>query len=156
MRLRVLLLAAVAVLAVPSTAAAHPVNVAQKKHNHGRKAAIAGTWNVQVTPSGAPSFAALLLLTRDGSVIETESDAPGTGLGSWERVGRSRFRFAFQVFTFSPTGAPAGHVVVRSVVTLANKRLSGPFRFQVFDPAGNVVQSGSGTATATRFQIPPF
>jgi hypothetical protein len=49
--------------------------------------------------------------------------------------------------------APGGHVVVRSVVTLTNATLSGPFKFDAFDPAGNKVQSGSGTATATRFVI---
>ena len=43
-----------------------------------------------------------------------------------------------------------------SVATLTNNTLSAPFKFDVFDPAGNVVQSGSGTATATPFVIPPL
>jgi len=33
-------------------------------------------------------------------------------------------------------------------------RLSGPFKFDLFDPTGKVLQSGSGTVTATRFVIP--
>ena len=94
-------------------------------------------------------------VTRGGGVIETESDQPGTGQGGWKRVGPNRFAIAFQTFIFTPTG-PGGHVVVRSVATLTDNTLSAPFKFDVFDPAGNVVQSGSGTATATPFVIPPL
>jgi hypothetical protein len=72
-------------------------------------------------------------------------------------------RLRLQTFIFSPTGQPAGRVVVRAVVTLTNDTLSGPFKFNVFDPAGNAVpdqpgqpSSGSGTATAKRFVIPPL
>jgi hypothetical protein len=150
-RLRVLVVAALAALAVPSVAVART----PKAHlRSGQAAPIVGTWSVQVTPDGPPPFQALLTLTRDGGVISTESDAPGTGQGSWKRIGRHRYAFAFQTFILSPTGAPGGHVVVRSVVTLTGATLSGPFKFDVFDPAGKPVQSGSGTATATRFVIP--
>jgi hypothetical protein len=45
-------------------------------------------------------------------------------------------------------------VIVRGLTTLNDGTLSGPFKFDVYDPCSNVVQSGSGTATATRFQIP--
>jgi hypothetical protein len=153
MRLRGLLVAALAALAIPSAAAARPAKAHHRDH---ARAGIVGTWSVTVTPAGAPAFPALLTLTRGGGLIETESDAPGTGLGAWTRIGGNRFALAFQSFIFTPTGAPGGHVVVRSVFTLTNKTLSGPFKFDVFDPAGNKVQSGSGTATATRFVIPPF
>jgi hypothetical protein len=153
MRLRVLLIVALAALAVPSVAGARPSG-AHHRH-HAQSARIVGTWNVQVTPDGAPTFAALLTFTRGGGVIETESDQPGTGQGGWKRVGPNRFAIAFQTFIFTPTG-PGGHVVVRAVATLTNNTLSAPFKFDVFDPAGNVVQSGSGTATATPFVIPPL
>ena len=33
---------------------------------------------------------------------------------------------------------------------------SGPFEFEVFDLEGNVVFSGGGTATATRFPVRPL
>jgi hypothetical protein len=99
---------------------------------------------------------AVLTFTRGGSVIETESDAPGTGQGAWKRIGPNRFAFAFQTFIFTPTGDPAGNVVVRSVVTLTNDTLAGPFKFDIVDPAGTPVDSGSGTATAKRFVIPPL
>jgi hypothetical protein len=151
MRFPVLLIGALAALAVPSVAAARPTRAHDR--DHAQSAPIVGTWNLQVTPNGAPTFAALLTFTPGGGVIETESDEPGTGQGAWKRVSRKRFALAFQTFIFTPTG-PGGHVVVRSVATLTKNTLSGPFKFDVFDPAGNLVQAGSGTATATRFVIP--
>jgi hypothetical protein len=154
MRLRVFLIAVLAALAVPSVAAARPTRAHDR--DNARSAPIVGTWNVQVTPTGAPTFAALLTFTPGGGVIETESDQPGTALGAWKRMSPHRFAIAFETFFFTPSG-PGGHVVVRSVATLTKKNtLSGPFKFDVFDPTGKVVQSGSGTATATRFVIPPL
>jgi hypothetical protein len=156
MRLRTLLIAAlVAALAIPAATAART----SKGHDHGAgkrgaAAGVVGTWDVTVTPDGGPTFPALLTFHRGGGLTETESDAPGTGLGAWRRTGGKTFAIAFKTFAFTPAGAPQGWVVVRSVVTLDNGKLSGPFKFDVFDPAGNKVQSGSGTASATPFVIP--
>ena len=152
MRFRILLLAALLALAVPAATSARQ----SRSENHGRSGQILGTWNVQVTVNGQPTFPALLTFSAGGGVVETESDVPGTSLGSWEKIGHHTYAVAFQSFTFTGTGQPSGHVIVRSQVTLNNGALSGPFKFDVFDPAGHVVQSGAGTATATRFQIPPF
>ena len=109
MRLGVLFVAALAALAVPSVAAARPTEAHDR--DSARSARIVGTWNVQVTPTGAPAFAALLTLTPGGGVIETESDQPGTALGAWKPISRNRFAIAFQTFIFTPAG-PGGHVVV--------------------------------------------
>jgi hypothetical protein len=154
MRLRLFLIAALTALVVPSVAGAR-LTGAHDRHS-ARSAPIVGTWNVQVTPTGAPTFPALLTFTPGGGVIETESDQPGTALGAWKQKSPRLFAIAFETFIFTPSG-PGGHVVVRSVATLTKKNtLSGPFKFDVFDPTGKVVQSGSGTAAATRFVIPPL
>jgi hypothetical protein len=155
MRLRTLFIAAVVVaLAIPSATIARGT----KGHQHGghdrAAAGVVGTWDVTVTPDGGPTFPALLTFARGGGLTETESDAPGTGLGAWKRTSGNQFAVAFKTFIFTPAGDPQGWVVVRSVVTLDNGTLSGPFKFDVFDTSGNKVQSGSGTATATRFVIP--
>jgi hypothetical protein len=151
MRLRLVVIAALAALAVPSVAAGRPTRAHDR--DTARSARIVGTWSVRVTPNCAPPFAALLTFTPGGGVVETESDQPNTGLGAWKPISRKRFAIAFQTFVFTPTG-PGGYVVVRSVATLTKNTLSGPFKFDVFDTTGKVVQSGSGTATATRFVIP--
>ena len=152
MRLRTLLLAALLALAVPAATSARQ----SRSENHGRSEQLLGTWNAQVTVNGQPAFPALLTFSAGGGVVETESDVPGTAQGSWEKIGHHEYQVAFQSFTFTSTGQPGGHVIVRSQVTLSNGTLSGPFKFDVFDPTDHVVQSGAGTATATRFQIPPF
>ncbi len=152
MRLRILLLAALFALAVPVATSARQ----SRSENHGGSGQILGTWNVQVTVNGQPTFPALLTLSAGGGVVETESDVPGTALGAWEKIGPHKYQIAFQVFTFTSSGQPSGHVIVRTQATLRNGAFSGPFKFDVFDSNGHVVQSGAGTATATRFQIPPF
>lgn len=152
MRLRILLLAALFALAVPVATSARQ----SRSENHGRSGQILGTWNVQVTVNGQLAFPALVTYSAGGGVVETESDVPGTAQGAWKKIGHHKYQVAFQAFTFTSSGQPGGHVIVRSQVTLSNGVLSGPFKFDVFDPSGHVVQSGAGTATATRFQIPPF
>jgi hypothetical protein len=154
MRLRLLVIAALVALAVPSLAVARTAK--DHPRGHHKSARIVGTWDVRVTPDGQAPFPALLVFTRGGSVIETESDAPGTGLGSWKRTGANTYAVSFKSFFFTETGEPGGSVLVRTVITLNNDTLSGPFKFDISDPAGNKVESGSGTATATRFVIPDF
>lgn len=152
MRVRIFLLAALLALAVPAATSARQ----SRSENHGGSGQILGTWSIQVTPNGQPTFQALATFSPGGGMVETESDAPGTAQGSWEKSGPRTYQFAFQTFIFSGTGQPGGHVIVRSQATLRHGTLSGPFKFDVFDPTGHIVQSGAGTATATRFQIPPF
>jgi hypothetical protein len=154
MRLRLFVIAALIALAVPSAAVARTAKDAQRGPENA--AAIVGTWDVQVSSEGQAPFAALLTFTRGGGLIETESDEPGTALGSWKPLGSDDYGLAFKTFIITPTGEPGGWVVVRSRVTLTGDTLSGPFKFDVFDTAGNKVQSGSGTAKATRFVVPDF
>src|ERR1700760_2721629 len=100
MRLRTLLLAALLALAVPAVTSARQ----SRSEDHGRSGQILGTWDVQVTVNGQPTFPALLTFSAGGGVVETESDAPGTALGSWEKIGHHQFQVAFQSFTFTGTG----------------------------------------------------
>src|SRR3954451_428098 len=130
-RVRVLVLTVLAVLAVPSLAAArtgksHP-------HDRGHAAAIVGTWSADVTPDQGPPLKAVLTFTRGGSVIETESDAPGTGQGAGKRICPNRFAFAFQTFIFAPPRDRAARRRVPSVVPLPNDTLALPVTFAVLD-----------------------
>ena len=62
----------------------------------------------------------------------------------------------FQRFEFDAEGEPAGRVVVRIEVIVRRDEFNGPFEFDVLDVEGNVVFSGQGTATATRFPVQPL
>src|SRR4051794_16677237 len=154
MRLRLFVLAALVALAVPTSAVAR---TAKGHHQHGDRqkgAAIVGTWDVRVTPDGQAPFPALLTFTRGGGVVETESDAPGTGLGSWKRISDNQFAVAFKSFFFTETGAPGGSVLVRTGVPPEANPLWAPFKSAVSAPPGRVARPGRGTATATPFAIP--
>jgi hypothetical protein len=152
MRLRLFVIAAIVALAVPSIAVG--LTTKDSPRDHQQEATIAGTWDVKVSPDGDAPLTAVLTLTRDGGVIETESDQPGTGQGSWKQTGPDSFVLAFKTYVFTETGDPGGSVLVRVEVELSDGTLSGPFTFDVSDPDGKVVQSGSGTASATPFEIP--
>jgi hypothetical protein len=122
--------------------------------HHGKR--ILGTWLAEVTPADGEPFQAMVTFSPGGGLVETESTNPGTALGSWESRGRGRVAFTFQGFSLDAEGAPAGRSVVRSEVFVRGDTFSGPFEVTFFDPQGNVVFSGRGTATATRFRVQPF
>ena len=146
---------AVAVGAGGASGAVAPVSSShQSGKDHGQ--GIVGTWLVEVLPAGDESFQAMVTVSPEGGLVETESTSPGTALGSWESRGRGRVAVTFQRFEFDAEGAPAGRVVVRTEVVVRGDEFSGPFEFDVLDPQGNVVLSGKGTATASRFQVKPL
>jgi hypothetical protein len=118
---------------------------------------VLGTWLVDVRPTGDEPLQAMLTLSPGGGLIETESTSPGTAQGSWVDRGGGRLALTFQRFEFDQESQPAGRVVVRAeLVPVGGGRLSGPFTFDVFDPQGNIVFSGTGTATARPFEVQPL
>lgn len=148
-----------AAVALGAVAGVGGVAGADGTHPGGDRAhGVLGTWVVDVTPTGEEeSFQAMLTLSPGGGLIETESASPGTAQGTWEDRGGGRLAFTFQRFEFGEGGAPAGRIVVRGELAPAGDgRLSGPFDFDVLDPQGNVVASGSGNASAQRFEVQPL
>ena len=117
---------------------------------------IVGTWLLDATPTHDETFQAMVTLSPGGGLVETESPDPGTALGSWDSLGHRRVALTFQRFEFDAEGEPAGRVVVRIEVIVRRDEFSGPFEFDVLDVEGNVVFSGQGTATATRFPVQPL
>jgi hypothetical protein len=118
---------------------------------------VLGTWLVDVQPTGDEPFQATLTFSPGGGLIETESTSPGTAQGSWVDRGGGRLAFTLQRFEFDEEGQPAGHVVVRGELNpVGGGRLSGPFAVDVFDPEGNIIFSGTGTATARPFEVQPL
>lgn len=100
----------------------------------------------------------MITFAPGGGVIEIESNGPGTALGSWKVVSHDHFAFTIQNFGFDPTGQLIGTARVRAVNRLHpdGNTFDGPFRFEAFDPNGNLVASGGGTAVARRFPVLPL
>jgi hypothetical protein len=145
-------------LALSAGGASGSMTAAKSGHHPGghHDQRILGTWLVDVMPTGEAPFQAMVTFSPGGGLVETESGSPGTALGSWKSLGRRRVAATFQRFEFTPEGEPAGRVVVRTEVIVRRDEFSGPFEFEVFDLEGNVVFSGAGTATATRFPVQPL
>jgi hypothetical protein len=127
---------------------------------------IEGVW--QVTRMGVdcnnpnqtrPPFPAIMTFYRDGN-LTAYANPPGTGpldtpeAGLWQREPGSRnYSFHDISYLYDENGAFAGSGVVTAIVHLTS---ANSFEYsatiQFFDPDGNLLFSGCGRATGTRFE----
>lgn len=112
---------------------------------------ITGTWKVTVelepNPSGdQPPFESILSFDKARTVSETTSRAPSSaGLGAWQRVGESTFRFVVEKYRFDSTGAYVGKTVITERVQLTGPdSYVGSAHVKVLTP-GNVVVAQFGS-----------
>lgn len=89
---------------------------------------LAGLWEVQITPDGAPGpvITNLVQLNKDGGVVNIDP-VFGTGLGQWQRLGGGAYAIAFTHYFVDPEGA--GEVVVEGSLELSKDKntAQGPF-----------------------------
>ncbi|HXF41591.1 MAG TPA: hypothetical protein VN687_17875 [Blastocatellia bacterium] len=119
---------------------------------------VIGSWIVDVTAGGGVSFKALLTFTSDGGLLESETGAfSSRAHGTWERAGGHTFAFRFIALLSSDLdGTFAGTVSVSSTIRISGDEYIDPgFTVKVFDPHGNQVFSGGGTAHGTRILVEP-
>jgi hypothetical protein len=125
--------------------------------------ALEGTWNVVVTirncQTGASitSFKAMDLFIQGGSVVDTNAAPPSTrgpGFGSWEYLGDHNFRTALRFFLYNADGSFAGTRRIAQEISIAedNETWESTVGITVFDPAGTLIATACGTATAARAQ----
>ncbi len=126
-----------------------------------------GAWNVTIDFDGdIPTCSAPSLNTRDGGVIATAcalNESPG--YGQWVRTGNHEFAITFVgleydldgTITGTP-GASSGTYKVRASVHLSDNssEFNGPFQTDIFDLAGNVVFTVTGTVTGQRIGVEPL
>ena len=77
------------------------------QHPGGHNQRILGTWLIDVTPNDDEPFQAMVTFSPGGGLVETESPVPGTGLGSWQSLGRRTCRSARPSAAASPWNHPA-------------------------------------------------
>jgi len=120
---------------------------------------LVGTWQVMVSPDGAPSFTAYNVFTADGNSTEFDnSNPPGSqtvAVGPWKKTGPNQYAFVEVNQLFDPQGNFAGTFRVKASVTLddTGDKMTSTFQFTVSDPDGNVVFQGTGTAAGTRVKV---
>lgn len=123
---------------------------------------IEGTWNVRVritvcaTGATITSLDAMGIFGGKGAFHDTNATNPALrspGFGYWERVSGDQYYFAFRYFRFDPAGNNIGSAIVRHNVVLSplgnTYTSSGTSEF--YDAAGNLINTGCSTSTASRF-----
>jgi hypothetical protein len=130
---------------------------ANAQNSRGSKTLL-GSWTVRVTPDqpGPPPFDEMMTFAEGGGVVESNNLFPAAGAspghGSWDFEGRKTFTFTFIKFLFDPnTNQPTGKIKVKGTIfNLSHNSWEGMASVEIFDPAGNVVLTGSTTAQSTR------
>jgi hypothetical protein len=118
---------------------------------------LVGSWDVTVETviQGGP-FRALMTFTAEGTMLAAEPSAhETTGFGSWRQTGSRTAAYTFRSYFGSPTGENTGSLKIVGNLQLDQRhdRWTGPFRVEVFDPAGNVVFTDTGTFAADRIRV---
>lgn len=136
---------------------------------------IAGSWNVVATvpaPGGTRDFRALITFSEGGGMIASaEGDllqfgndlSPATaGHGAWARTGNREFLMTFRQIFYSidamGNSSYAGGNKVRhtAIMNRFGTAWSGRMTVEFFDENGQVIATGTGTATATRIVVEPL
>ena len=120
---------------------------------------LVGTWEVQVSPDGVPTFTAFNVFYADGNSLEFDnSNPPGaqtSAVGPWQKVGHKQYAFVEVNQVFDEMGNYAGKVVVRANVTLddSGDKFTSIFKVSASDPDGNVQFEATGTAIGKRMKV---
>jgi hypothetical protein len=120
---------------------------------------LVGTWEVTVTPDGIPSFTAYNVFNADGNSVEFDnSNPPGQqtiAVGPWMKIADLQYAMVEINQLFDPQGNFAGRLKVKATITLDSlgNRFTSKFQLTVFDPNGNTVFQGQGTASGKRVTL---
>ncbi len=121
---------------------------------------LAGTWSATVNrPAPLPPLQSLQIFTGTGSAIETSDEWPPARsplYASWERIGGRLYAASGVHFLFNPqTGQYLGKRKIDRTIRLSadGQSFSAVARVTTFDPAGNIVGSGTAISTAERMPV---
>jgi hypothetical protein len=105
--------------------------------------ALQGAWLLTVTKSGHATGDTMVSSFASGNVlIATDSKKPGTGLGSWSKVGSDGFTFTYVKYQFGSNGKLNSTIEARAKGTFLGSSLTGQVSFVPVDPHGT--QGGPG------------
>jgi len=145
---------------------------AQDARSEMAKHPIVGSWWVILAGTGAmDQESALDTFTADGTVLVSVKPVspapPGAPFGqifaslmhgNWMVVGPNQVALTLVRLQTDESGNYLGTVTVPAVgeVSSDGQGLSGSFTYDVADPSGNVVASGTGTLEGTRLAVQPM
>ena len=120
---------------------------------------LVGTWQVAVTPNGAPSFRAYNQFNADGTSIEFDNaNPPGQqtiAVGPWKSTGERQYQMFEVNQLFDPSGNYQGELHVSARITLdsGGNTFDSSFTVQVFDNHDNLIVQAKGTAKGKRLSV---
>jgi len=120
-----------------------------------------GVFLVNVTPDagGPPPSMLIRMFTPNGGVVGPQASLFGSIVcGEWVRTGDRQFAITLASFNYLPAGPVSGTVKTVGTVTLNNDgtELTGGFRVQSFDLAGNLLTSFTASVAGKRIQVEQF
>lgn len=130
-------------------------------NNGGGGQRLEGVFLVNVTPDagGPPPLMLIRQFSPSGLVVGPQASLfGGIVCGEWVRTGDRQFAFTNASFNYAPTGPVSGTVKAVGSLTLNNEgtELTGRFRTQSFDLAGNLLSSFTASVQGKRIQIEQF
>jgi len=133
---------------------------------------VVGSWRLNLAVDGAMDQEGVLVtFAADGTVLASVKpvspappDAPfgqifaSLGHGTWTVVGPNQVALTLVRWQTDENGNYLGTVTVPAVLDVSSdgQGLSGSFTYDVADPAGNVVATGTATAEGTRIAVEPM
>ena len=129
----------------------------------GSERTLVGAWLSEVTPTLIPAFASLGTFSTDGTLTNISSSSMGfppesPGYGVWTRAGRNTYRVTFVTLLGDGAGNLAGTAKIRATVAMTAKgdEFKGPFQVDVYNPAGALLVSDTGTVHGRRITVEPL
>ena len=121
-----------------------------------------GAWNVAVAfdrpglPPCAPAPSVVIATTPNRGTVIADScwASESAGYGVWTRTGHNQFAITFKGNSFAPDETVAVSYTVKASVSMdaSANAFAGPFQTQLFDLAGNVVDTLTGRVKAVRIE----
>jgi hypothetical protein len=130
-------------------------------NNRGGGQRLQGVFLVNVTPDagGPPPYTVIRMFTPNGGVVGPQASIlGGIVCGEWVRTGNGQFAITLASFNYSPAGPVSGTGKTVGTVTLNKEgnELTGRFRVQIFDLAGNLVTTFTSSVQGKRIEVEQF
>jgi hypothetical protein len=137
-------------VALSGVALASPAS-AGESHGDGR---LSGSWRVNVhNDDGDESVSVISFAAGQVCVVHDISPAGPPFTGTWRSSRHGSFRATVLTgFAGDGPNAPGPVIELKLMGKVRHGQLSGSFTFRVTDPAGNEVDSGSGTFDGERIE----
>jgi hypothetical protein len=122
---------------------------------------IEGVWDVSVTARSCATGVALftgraILMFIDGGTLTEIADRSNrsTGLGTWRHLGGSSYTALEKFIDYTAAGGFNGTEVITREIELSKNtdEYTATATTEVFNAAGQLINTGCATSTATRFE----